>query len=209
VTTSQNAKGKVQQTAAAANEEGKKVADTARTEIQEVAAEARTQVSGLRDEALAELNEQSRTQRDRLVRTSQEFADDLEQMASQGGRPGLATDLARQVAGRARGLSSQVDGREPAELLDELRRFARRKPGVFLLGALTAGMVAGRLARGAKAANDGNDSLEGGDLVATSRGDAGTFAATPVPASGLVAGSPMGDPLTDPLNDDLPERSAP
>jgi len=36
-----------------------------------------------------------------------------------------------------------------------VRGFARRRPGTFLLGALAAGIVAGRLARGAK---DGSSS---------------------------------------------------
>jgi hypothetical protein len=170
MTTSQNAKDKAQETAATATDEGKKVADTARTEIQNVAAEARDQVSGLLDEAVTQVNDQSRAQRDRLVATLQTLGDDLEQMASEGGRPGLATDLARQLAGRARELSSQMDGREPAELLDDLRRFARRRPGVFLLGALTAGMVAGRLARGSRAATDGTGDIGGRDSAVADRG---------------------------------------
>jgi hypothetical protein len=218
MTTSQDAKDRAQETAAQATDEGKKVADTAKTEVQNVAAEARAQASGLLDEAVTQVNDQSRTQRDRLVATLQTFGDDLEQMASQGGRSGPAPDLARQLAGTARGLSSQLDGREPAELLDEVRRFARRRPGMFLLGALTAGMVTGRLARGAKASTDGSG---GRDSAVPGRASGATPAATPVGARGPVSASPslppretgvggaMGDPLTDPLDADLPERTAP
>ena len=60
----------------------------------------------------------------------------------------------QQVAEQARGLASQLDDREPSELLEDVRRFARRRPGTFLLGALAAGIVVGRLTRGAKAAQD-------------------------------------------------------
>ena len=46
-------------------------------------------------------------------------------------------------------LAGWLDQRDPGELLDEVRGIARRKPGTFLLGALAAGVVAGRLTRGA------------------------------------------------------------
>jgi hypothetical protein len=51
-------------------------------------------------------------------------------------------------------MASHLDGKEPSELLDDVRQFARRRPGTFLLGALAAGVVVGRLTRGAKAAQD-------------------------------------------------------
>ncbi len=71
---------------------------------------------------------------------------------------GLAADVAHQVAERARSLSRHLDGREPSELLDDVRRFARQRPGTFLLGALAAGVIVGRLARGTK---DAIDAAEG------------------------------------------------
>ena len=100
-------------------------------------------------EATSQVEDQSRTQRDRIVETLRTFGDDLDKMATQSDG-GMAADLAREGASRARELSSQLDGREPRDLLDDVRSFARRKPGTFLLGALAAGVVAGRLTRGAK-----------------------------------------------------------
>lgn len=49
--------------------------------------------------------------------------------------------------------ADRLQNREPAELLDEVRSFARRKPGLFLLGAAAAGVLAGRLTRGIQAAH--------------------------------------------------------
>jgi hypothetical protein len=80
------------------------------------------------------------------------YGDDLARMASSGEGP--AAGLAQEAADRVKGLSSQLSGREPGDLLDDLRRFARRRPGLFLGSALAAGVVAGRLTRGAKAAHD-------------------------------------------------------
>ncbi|MET9023446.1 hypothetical protein ABZV93_26085 [Actinopolymorpha sp. NPDC004070] len=150
-------KEQARQVAGNAAQEGSRVAGVAKDQAQQVASEAQHQAKNLFHDVRGQVEEQSRAQRDRLVSTLQNFSDDVEQMASgQDGNGGLAHDVARQVAGRVREFSSRIDGREPAELLDEVRRFARRRPGAFLAGALAAGVVAGRLTRGAKEANSGS-----------------------------------------------------
>jgi vacuolar-type H+-ATPase subunit H len=181
----QDAKEQAKQTAGTATEESRHVAGVAKDEAQNVAAEARQQARTLKDEAMTQVDEQSRTQRDRLVDTLRTFSDDLEQMASQGGRSGMATDLTRQVAGKARELGSQLDGREPTDLLDDVRSFARRRPGAFLLGAVAAGVVAGRLTRGTKDASSGGSSPRSvyDDPRGTATGD-------PIQGTGYPAGDP-------------------
>jgi hypothetical protein len=66
---------------------------------------------------------------------------------------GPATDLVRQAGDKLEELAGWVQNREPGDLVNELRGFARRKPGVFLLGAALAGVVAGRLTTGVVAAH--------------------------------------------------------
>ena len=73
---------------------------------------------------------------------------------------GLAAGVAAEVADRARSLSRQLDQREPSEILDDVRRFARQRPGTFLLGALAAGVVVGRLLRGTKDAVEAAEAEE-------------------------------------------------
>ncbi|HEU4542560.1 MAG TPA: hypothetical protein VFR23_15645 [Jiangellaceae bacterium] len=141
-----------EQAAGTAAEQGKHVAGVAKDEAQQVASEARQQARNLMSEARTQVENQSRMQRDRLVSNLRTFTGDLEEMAA-GSSSGMANDLVRQVADSARNLTDRLDGREPSELLDEVRRFARRRPGAFLLGALAAGVVAGRIARGAKDAS--------------------------------------------------------
>ena len=51
-----------------------------------------------------------------------------------------------------------LDNHEPSDLLDEVKRFARRRPATFLALAAAAGVVAGRVTRGAVAANTSVDS---------------------------------------------------
>ncbi|MDR6173224.1 hypothetical protein QE364_003499 [Nocardioides zeae] len=145
---------KAQAAASAAVDEGRHVTGVAKDEAQNVASEVSAQTRQLVDETrqqvAQQLDDQSRQQRDKLVGTLGALSDDLAQMADRSDGSGLAAQAAREVADRARSLQSYLDGRDPSQLLDDARDFARRRPGVFLLGALAAGVVAGRVVRGAK-----------------------------------------------------------
>jgi hypothetical protein len=102
----------------------------------------------------------------------------------------MASDVARQVADRAHTLAGHLEDREPGDLLGDVRDFARRRPGTFLLGALAAGVVAGRLTRAAKGAASDSSSPSYSPQVA----DAGTstFPAQPPVAADVTS---PGDPL--------------
>ncbi|MBA2952403.1 hypothetical protein GON03_20495 [Nocardioides sp. MAH-18] len=152
-TTDQGATTRSGGTASTAVDEGKHVGAVAKDEIRAVAGTAAEQARSVAGDTVNQLRdqlaEQTGGQRDRLVSTLQSFGDDLERMATQAGEGGLAADLARETAARARALREHLDGREPGQLLDDVRDFARRRPGTFLVGALVAGVAAGRLFRGA------------------------------------------------------------
>ena len=75
--------------------------------------------------------------------------------------PELRTGRGRDRPGPAgRGQGPQAAGwladRDPGSLLDEVRSFARKKPGTYLAIALGAGVLAGRLTRGLTAPTDDN-----------------------------------------------------
>ena len=61
---------------------------------------------------------------------------------------GMANDLAQQASSKIRDIARWLESREPADLLEEARSFARRRPGTFLAGAALVGLVGGRLTRG-------------------------------------------------------------
>lgn len=196
------AAGEAKQTAGTAKAEAGNVAGVAKDEARNVVEEGKQQAAGLIDEAMSQVDEQARTQRDRVVQTLRSFGDDLEKMAS-GEQPdsGMAQDLARQVADRARDFSSRMDGREPTELLDEVRSFARRRPGTFLLGAVAAGVVAGRLTRGAKKAKDQGSSGRGTPQYDDVRANQAMGTGPAVGPAGTAAGAPIagaGAPETPP-----------
>ena len=150
-TTTDTSPGDAAQTVSTAADQGRRVADTAKAEARNVAETAAQQTRSVMSDAAqqvsGQVSEQATVQRDKLSQTLRTLGDDLEQMAAQGQDSGLAAGLAREVAARARTLGSHLEGREPAQLLDDVRDIARRRPGTFLLGALAAGVVAGRLFR--------------------------------------------------------------
>ena len=143
--------GKVQQAANTASDEASRVADVTKEQAKDVASEVSTQARDLVGALKTQVRDQSISQRDRLSGTLRQFGDDLEEMNRSTPSSGLASDLASQAASRARELSTFLDEHEPGDLIDEIRAFARRRPGAFLLAAAIAGVVAGRMTRGAVA----------------------------------------------------------
>ena len=131
-----------------AREAGSHVAQSATDQARQVVSETGRQARDLLGEAKGQVREQASTQQHQAARQLRAVADELSEMAAKGGQSGLATQVAQEAAERVRGVASWLDQREPGDLLDGVREFARRHPGTFLVGAAAAGMVAGRLTRG-------------------------------------------------------------
>ena len=119
-----------------------------------MASEIGTQARDLVGELKTQVHDQSVTQRDRLVDNLRRFGDDLDGMRQSSSSSGLATNLTGMLASKAREVSTFLSDHEPGDLIEEVRQFARQRPGTFLLGAAVAGVIAGRLTRGAAASND-------------------------------------------------------
>jgi hypothetical protein len=133
---------------------GQQVADTAKDQAIDVAIDAKAQAQDLFDRARGELGAQANTQRDRAVQGLQSLAMQLQSMAEGGQQSGTATHLARQGSQTSEQVAQFLAEREPSQLVEEIRGFARRRPAAFLLGAAMAGIVAGRLTRGVKSASE-------------------------------------------------------
>ena len=131
-----------------AGEAGSRVAQTAADQAREVASETAHQARDLFGEASGHVQDQASVQQQRAARQLRAVADELQEMAAKGGQGGVATEVAQQAAERIGGTASWLEQREPADLLQAVRDFARRRPGLFLAGAAVAGLAAGRLTRG-------------------------------------------------------------
>ena len=159
-------KDKAADSAQAGKQAVSEVAQTATDRAADVAQEAKAQARHLVGHTQDQLRQQASTQHRNLVTNLRSLGDQLNSMADRSEESGQATDLVAEAGSRAHSLASWLDEREPGQLLDELRSFARRKPGVFVLGALAAGVVAGRLTRGVVAVHqddgDGRSQFTGG-----------------------------------------------
>jgi len=169
----ETAKHEASNVAGTAKDEAKHVARTAKEEAKEVGREARTQVSRLYDEARMELSDQAAHRQDRLAQGLRSASDELHGMASSSTDGGVATDLVRQAATRLSGAASWLGDRQPGDVLDEVKRYARRRPVVFLGLAALAGVVVGRLTRSIAAGEPESDYTPRRGLTASSGYGAG------------------------------------
>ncbi|GHE97244.1 hypothetical protein GCM10017786_32410 [Amycolatopsis deserti] len=178
-----------------ATESAGQVAGTAADQAREVASEAQRQARNLTEQGTDQLREQARKSQQMAAGNLLSIADQLGRM-SDSSESGVAQDVVREVAQRAKKVASWLDSREPGDLVGEVRDFARRKPGLFLAGATVAGLLAGRLTRGVAASM----SQQGGsapqprspaDTPATGYPAEGTYAG---PASGEYSGQHRADP---------------
>jgi hypothetical protein len=131
-----------------AGEAGGHVAQTAADQAREVVSETARQARDLLGEAGGHARGQAFVQQQKAASQLRSVADELQEMTAKGGQSGVATEVAQQAAERIHGVASWLEQREPADVLQAVRDFARRRPGVFLAGAVAAGLAAGRLTRG-------------------------------------------------------------
>ena len=180
-----------------------RVAETASDQGAQVAREARAQARDLLGQARDQVNEQARNTQSQASDSLHSLAGELREMADSGQRQGVASDLAAEAADRLGSLADWLGRREPGDLIAEVRKLARRRPGAFLLGAAAAGVLAGRLTRGTiDAKRDTSDDQGYGDRAYGATGYGGTNVGSPasgwtgmfgwVGASGAVSGPPAG-----------------
>ncbi|GAD34887.1 hypothetical protein MTS1_02258 [Microbacterium sp. TS-1] len=216
--TAETAKHEAGEVAGTAKAEAGHVVETAKQEAAGVASEAKSQAKQVYTQTKQQLTEQAASQQQRVADGLRSIGDELDSLAQNSENPGIATDLVRQVSSRVSGASDWLSQRDPGSLVSEVKSFARRKPGVFIAGALIAGVVAGRLTRalaeGAKEEHDsGTGTTSGGVPAAPSApspapvnapldapiGTPGA-AATGIPAApSAPSHAPVGAPLDDPI----------
>ena len=181
VSTTDVAKAQAGEVADTAKQAGAQVADTVKEQAGQVGAEAGKQAKQLLSQAQSEITEQAAATQQRVAEGLHALADELTGMTKNSDQDGPATDLARQAANRAHQAAGWLAARDPGALLDEVRSFARRKPGTYLAIALGAGVLAGRLTRGLNTPTD--------DTADPSNSTAPAFSATPPHAP-----APLGRP---------------
>jgi hypothetical protein len=171
------------------------VAQTAKEEAANVAYEAKNSAKDLLNQAKSGLSSQAGTQQQKAAEGIRTISSQLQSMANAPEQQGVASDLIRQAAERSESMASWLENRQPGDLLGEVQRFARNRPGTFLLLAAGAGVLAGRLTRGLTAG-----APESSTATPRTAGLAGQYSGTPygdqysesyVPAGGTVPPPPV------------------
>lgn len=169
-----------------AKDAGLQIASSAKDEGMAVVEESRKQAADLMREATSQLQEQAGAQKGKAVEGLRSLGDQLQSMAS-GADAGPAADLAHQASTKVSSIADWLEQNDPGSLVNEMRSLAQRKPGTFLLGALAAGVVAGRVTRGVQGATSSSGSS--GQPAARST------PSTPASSGAYASSPPMG---TDP-----------
>ena len=142
-----------------AKQAGSQVASTAADQAKNVVAETKQQAQSLVEQGRTQVRQQAVSQQQKAGQSLSSLAEQLRNMVEGNApAPGPARDLLEQATGYVEQFANRLQNREPADLLDDVRSFARRRPGTFLLGAALAGVLAGRLTSGVKAAHSDGSS---------------------------------------------------
>lgn len=134
--------------AAVGQEQAKAVASTAGDQVAQVAGEVGAQARNLIDESKNQLHDQARAQTDQIAAKLREVGDQVQALVE--GRTqdaGAVGDYAQQAVQTVNRFAGRIEERGFDGVIDDVQRFARRKPGTFLIGAALAGFGVGRLLR--------------------------------------------------------------
>jgi hypothetical protein len=126
---------------------GSDVLDSAKEQGRQVVVETGRQARDLYGQVRSQVSDQANTQQKRAVGSLYALGDEINRMAEQGGQSGPATEIARQAGDKINQAAQWLEGKEPGHVLDEVKSFARRNPGAFLVGAAVLGVLAGRLSK--------------------------------------------------------------
>ena len=174
-------------------EAGQHVAQTAKGEAKQVAHEAKEKARDLMSELGDDVYGQAHAQQQRVASGLRSIGEELSSMARNSDQSGTATHLVSRAADRADSVAGWLENRDPGSLLDEVKRFARQRPGAFLAIAAGAGILAGRLAKGLTADSGGSGSGVGtGQRMGTHRATAGPVYASPETAGSYETQSAAG-----------------
>ncbi len=149
--------GQSKAVARTAEQDVRELAGTVRTQADQVKGELAAQARAMLDETRGQLEGQADMQATRVARTL--FQVGTQAVALSEGRPeeaGPLVDYAEQAAGWLDDTASYIEERGLEGLATDVVDFARRRPGVFLVGAAVLGFGVGRLIRSGAVSSEGD-----------------------------------------------------
>lgn len=203
----ETAKDEAASVAASAAEQARELATEAKEQAKTVVVSATDGARNMVDHTVGELRTQADEQARRMAESVRSTSEQLRAL-SEGNPDGAGPigDYVRDGAERLARLAERLESRGWDGVLSDVGRFARRRPGVFLAGAMTAGFFVGRFLRNQ---GDGGTSGPGRDTdvrrFAESGADAGLIGGTALPSGAPTpASTPASPPASTPPPAELP-----
>ncbi|AYN41665.1 hypothetical protein D9753_25440 [Streptomyces dangxiongensis] len=204
-------------TAGQAGQAATEVAGTAAEQTRAVVGEARQQAGNVIDQVRGRVMDEADGQAKRAAGSLRQWAEDLGGLAGNAQHDSPARSLATQVADKGHRAADYLEKQGVQGVACDLQGFARRRPGVFLGGALLAGLAVGRMAKAAGTASRSGGS--GPEQAAEGPGRAVTdepapqpvplAAAEPAPGTASQPAPATGTPRTPPAPPAEPAAGAP
>ncbi|MRG58756.1 hypothetical protein GE115_02545 [Agromyces sp. CFH 90414] len=144
-----------------AGDAGRHVVDVAKQETRSVASETKSQAKQFLGKVGDELRSQASTQQSKAAEGLHSVGSEFADMADRSEQSGFASQLVRGAGERVESAARWLGDRDPGSLLEEVKGFARRRPGVFIAIAVGAGVVVGRLTRAIASSGETTDASAG------------------------------------------------
>ncbi len=141
------AKDQAKDLASTAAGQARDVTETARQQVEVVASEAKDHAQHLARRTKEELRAQADERATQFSNSLRDVGSQLRSLANGNAQEGMVADLSRDLGHRVQGFADRIDQGGFDGVIDDVRRMARRRPGMFLAGAAAAGFVAARLFR--------------------------------------------------------------
>lgn len=130
------------------------LSEAAQREVGDVMDDVKEQSTNLLNELGSDVRAQAATQQERIAENLRQISNEFRGMLDSSDASGTATSLVDQAARHSGNAADWLQSRDPDDLLEEVKGFARRRPGAFLGIALGAGLLAGRITRNAGSGPD-------------------------------------------------------
>jgi hypothetical protein len=186
------------------------VTEQAKQQSQQLAHQARQQASELAsrttEQAKSQLTNQKHNASQRMVPIQSALRESAQQLRNQG--QGQVGEYAEKAADQVERFSTYLRQTEVDEIMDEVRGFARRRPGLFLGSAAAVGFLASRFF---KSTSEEASSAGYGSSAPTTTGRTAVSYEADETATGLPPGSVAGSPTATrtPLTDQPPTTGQP
>lgn len=145
-----------------AQQAGGDVVASAKEQAGNVVDEAKYQGQRLLDQGVSELRSQASSGQEKIAGIVRSLTDELSEMVRSSNTDGPVAKFASNAEGVGDRAARWLESNDPQGILDDVRRFAARRPWAFMAISAGVGLLGSRLVRGLQGASQDEKQLTGG-----------------------------------------------